>query len=100
MRQQRGVGLIEVILFMLIVSVGIAGMLMIFGTLTQRSADVVAHKQALLIAEGVLDEVLVRKYFHICCVYPVMRLCNSLKARDIFQFLSVTVIPFAEFTFS
>lgn len=54
---QRGVTLIELVMFIVIVSVGIAGILGVLNITTQRSADPVAPKQALSIAEGVLEEV-------------------------------------------
>lgn len=54
---QRGVTLIELVMFIVIVSVGIAGILGVLNITTQKSADPVAPKQALSIAEAILEEV-------------------------------------------
>jgi MSHA pilin protein MshD len=55
--RQRGISLIEVILFMVIVSVAVAGVMGLFMTTTRSSADPLVRKQALAIAESLLEEV-------------------------------------------
>jgi MSHA pilin protein MshD len=55
--RQRGITLIEVILFMVIVSVAVAGVMGLFMTTTRSSADPLVRKQALAIAESLLEEV-------------------------------------------
>lgn len=54
---QRGVSLIELIIFIVIVSVALAGILMAMNTMTGSSADPLVRKQALAIAESLLEEV-------------------------------------------
>lgn len=54
---QRGVSLIELIMFIVIVSVALAGILLVMNTTTRGSADPLVHKQALAIAESLLEEV-------------------------------------------
>lgn len=54
----RGVSLVELVVFILIVSVGIGGILGVMNLTTRTSADPLAHKQALAIAEAYLEEVL------------------------------------------
>lgn len=54
---QRGVSLIELIMFIVIVSVALAGILLVMNTVTRGSADPLIHKQALAIAESMLEEV-------------------------------------------
>jgi MSHA pilin protein MshD len=54
---QRGVTLIELVMFIVIVSVGIAGILGVLNVTSRSSADPVAPKQALAIAEALLEEI-------------------------------------------
>lgn len=56
-RRQSGTTLIELIAFMIIVGVALAGMLTVFGVSVRSSADPMASKQMLAIAESLLDEV-------------------------------------------
>jgi len=53
---QRGISLIELIMFIVIVSVALAGILLVMNTVTKGSADPLVHKQALAIAESLLEE--------------------------------------------
>lgn len=57
MMRQRGISLIELIMFIVIVSVALAGILLVMNTVTRGSADPLIHKQALAIAESMLEEV-------------------------------------------
>ena len=54
---QRGISLIELIMFIVIVSVALAGILLVLNVTTKSSADPLVHKQALAIAEALLEEV-------------------------------------------
>ena len=55
--KQRGISLIELIMFIVIVSVALAGILLVMNVTTKGSADPLVHKQALAIAESLLEEV-------------------------------------------
>jgi len=55
--RQRGISLIETILFMVIVSVAVAGVMGVYAITTRSSADPLVRKQALAIAESLLEEV-------------------------------------------
>jgi MSHA pilin protein MshD len=55
--KQRGTSLIELIMFIVIVSVALAGILLVMNVTTKSSADPLIHKQALAIAESLLEEV-------------------------------------------
>lgn len=54
---QRGISLIELVMFIVIVSVALAGILLVMNVTTKSSADPLVHKQALAIAESLLEEV-------------------------------------------
>ncbi len=56
-RSQAGLSLVELIMFVIIVSVGVAGILTVFNLTTQKSADPQVRKQMLAIAEALLEEV-------------------------------------------
>lgn len=61
-REQAGLSLIELIMFIMIVSVGIAGILAVLNQSTQSSADPLRRKQALAIAESLLEEVQLARF--------------------------------------
>lgn len=56
-QRHRGVTLIELIVFMVIVSVALAGILSVLNLAARSSADPMIRKQLLAIAEGLMDEV-------------------------------------------
>ena len=56
--RQRGLSLIEMIIFMIVVGVGLAGVLLAINQSTKQSADPMLRKQALAAAESLLEEVL------------------------------------------
>jgi MSHA pilin protein MshD len=60
--RSRGFSLIELIFFIVIVSVGLAGVLQVMQVTTAASADPIVRKQALALAESVLQEVLQKAY--------------------------------------
>jgi MSHA pilin protein MshD len=55
--RQSGLSLIELIVFIVIVGVGLAGITVTYNTVVRSSADPMARKQALAIAESVLLEI-------------------------------------------
>jgi MSHA pilin protein MshD len=61
-RRQRGLTLIELIVFIVIVSVGLAGLLAALDVSVRGSADPMVHKQMLSIAEALLEEVELQPY--------------------------------------
>jgi MSHA pilin protein MshD len=60
--RQRGVTLVELILFMVIVGIALAGIVTVMNMTTRGSADPLRRKQALMIAEGLLEEVELAKF--------------------------------------
>lgn len=59
---QRGFTLIEMIIFIVIVGIGVAGILSVFNTSIKSSADPMVRKQALAIAESLLEEILLKEF--------------------------------------
>lgn len=55
--KQRGISLIELIIFIVIISVALTGILLVMNQVTGHSADPLVHKQALAAAESLLEEV-------------------------------------------
>lgn len=58
----HGFTLIELIMFIVIVSVGLAGVLASFNISVRGSADPMIRKQVLLIAEATMNEILLKSY--------------------------------------
>jgi MSHA pilin protein MshD len=56
-RTQAGLSLIELVMFIVIVGIGVAGILTVFNLTTQKSADPQVRKQMLAAAEALLEEV-------------------------------------------
>lgn len=54
---QAGLTLVELVIFIVVVSVGVAGILSVMNLTTSHSADPLVRKQALAIAEALLEEI-------------------------------------------
>lgn len=63
-RAERGVTLVELIVFIVIVGVAMAGLFAAFNTITAASADPQVRKQVLAIAESLIDEVALMPFTH------------------------------------
>ena len=61
-QSQRGFTLIELIMFIVIVGVGVAGVLSVFTSSVKSSADPMVRKQAMSIAESLLEEILLKEF--------------------------------------
>lgn len=61
-QSQRGFTLIELIMFVVIVTAALAGILTVMNITVKSSADPMVRKQALAMAEAILDEVLARDF--------------------------------------
>ena len=61
---QRGFTLIELIIFIVIVSVGLAGILLVMNSVVKSSADPMVRKQALVLADGIVEEIMLKAYAH------------------------------------
>ena len=56
-RRQAGVTLVELVIFIVVVAVGVAGIIGVMSFTTAHSSDPLRRKQALMLAEGLLEEV-------------------------------------------
>lgn len=61
-RRQRGLSLIEMIVFIVIVGVGVAAMARVLGEMTKFSADPMLQKQALAVAQSLLEEIMLQPF--------------------------------------
>lgn len=57
MKRQRGVSMIELIMFIVIISIAVAGILLVMNNVSGHSADALVRKQALAVAESLLEEI-------------------------------------------
>jgi MSHA pilin protein MshD len=55
--RQHGASLIELVMFIVIIGIALAGILQVMDTVTGRSADTLIRKQSLAIAESLLEEI-------------------------------------------
>ena len=60
--RQSGFTLIELIIFIVVVAAGLAGILSVMNTVVKSSADPMVRKQTLAIAESLLEEILLKEY--------------------------------------
>jgi MSHA pilin protein MshD len=58
----RGFTLIELIIFIVVVAAGLAGILSVMNTVVKSSADPMIRKQTVAIAESLLEEILLKDY--------------------------------------
>jgi MSHA pilin protein MshD len=59
---QRGSTLIELLFFIVVVSVGVVGILSVMNTTVRFSAEPMARKQAMVLAESILEEIVQKDY--------------------------------------
>ena len=62
MTRQRGFSLIELLVFIVVVGIAVTGVLSVYSQNARSSADPMVRKQAVAIAESLLEEVLVKPY--------------------------------------
>jgi MSHA pilin protein MshD len=62
MTSERGLSLIELLVFIVVVGIAVTGVLSVYSLNARTSADPVVQKQALAIADSLLEEVLAKPY--------------------------------------
>ncbi len=78
--RERGITLIELIVFIVVVAVGLSGVLAVFIPATAASADPMPRRQALAIAESLLEEVSLMPFTW--CDPDDANVANALSAAD------------------
>ena len=61
-KRSSGVSLIELVVFIIILGIGLAGAMVFYNTVTQRSVDPLVRKQVLAIATSLLEEIELRGF--------------------------------------
>lgn len=79
-RQHGGFTLIEMVIAIVIISVGLAGVLLAFNTTVKSSADPLIHKQMLAVAEEMMEEILLKPY---ALASGTISGCNRASADDV-----------------
>jgi MSHA pilin protein MshD len=64
---QHGISLIELIMFIVIISAALAGILLVMNQVTKHSADPLIQKQALAIGESMLEEIKLQDLSGVAC---------------------------------
>lgn len=70
-RSQPGFTLIELVIFIVVISVAVVGLLGVIGRTTNNSADPQLRKQALVLAESMLEEVQLARFTYCDALDPV-----------------------------
>lgn len=79
-RRSCGFTLIEMVITIVVVGVGLAGLLAAFSTTVKASADPLIHKQMLAIAEEMMEEILLKPY---APATGTITGCNRANADDV-----------------
>ena len=58
----KGFSLVELIFFIVVVGVGVAGIMLVSNTVVKSSADPLVRKQTVAVAESLLEEILLKEY--------------------------------------
>lgn len=64
--RQRGVSLIELVVFIVVVSIGLVGIMSVLILTSEKSSDPMVRKQAIAVAEAMLEEVLLKSFAGAC----------------------------------
>jgi MSHA pilin protein MshD len=67
---QRGSTLIELLFFIVVVSIGVVGILSVMNTTVRFSAEPMARKQAMVLAESILEEIVQKDYAYTGLLVP------------------------------
>ena len=79
-RRARGLSLIELVVFIVVLAVGVTGVALLFNQMTRSSVDPVVRKQALAIANSLLEEVELQPFTYCDPDDPAVRTAASAAA--------------------
>jgi len=83
MTRQSGISLIELIMFIVIVSVALAGIMLGMNQITGHSADTLLRKQALTVAESVLEQIEAQQFSNITPTNIALVVNNVMSASGL-----------------
>jgi MSHA pilin protein MshD len=66
--RQRGLSLIELVVFIVVVAIGLTGILSVLILTSEKSADPIVRKQGIAVAEAMLEEVLLKDFANPVCL--------------------------------
>jgi MSHA pilin protein MshD len=94
---QRGISLIELIMFVVIIAFGLAGILVVMNQVMRHSADPLVHKQAIAAAESLLEEIELQDFVSQSGVTNAVTQNNRAKeyhvVKDYNGFATVGIFP-------
>lgn len=73
-----GLTLVEMIIFIVIISIAVTGVLLVMNTTSARSGDPQLRKQAIAIAEGLLEEIEMARYTYCQSSDPKVRIATGV----------------------
>lgn len=82
-RRQRGLTLIEMVVAIVVIGVGLAGVLSAFQLVVRGSADPMAHKQMLALAEQMMEEIALQPYAPATATTTAFKACARNAFNDI-----------------
>lgn len=84
-RRESGMTLMELVVAIVVIGVGLAGVLVAFNQAVMHSADPMVRKQMLAIAEEMMDEITLRQYVPIANLAPPV-LCARSTFNDVLDY--------------
>jgi MSHA pilin protein MshD len=79
-RRERGMSLIELVVFIVVLAIGVSGVAILFNQMTRSSVDPVVRKQALAIAGSLLEEIELHAFTYCDPDDPAVRSAASAAA--------------------
>ncbi len=65
--RQRGLSLIELVVFIVVVAIGLTGIMSVLILTSEKSSDPMVRKQGIAVAEAMLEEVLLKDFANTSC---------------------------------
>lgn len=69
--RQRGLSLIELVVFIVVVAIGLTGIMSVLILTSEKSSDPMVRKQGIAVAEAMLEEVLLKSFAGACPSLPL-----------------------------